>query len=267
MPYIRKPQSILTTASVLFAAVLLNAQNIPQPKYKFDVASIKPNKSQTTNVWFTPGPNGGLRTENTNTMALLTFAFDVRDYQIIGAPGWVNADRFNIIATADQPEAMPGPNMKRDEMEASFARQRQRMQGLLLDRFNLVIKPETREMPIYSLLIAKGGAKLTEAAEGPPNMRMQRGRLMARGMTLDNLTNALSTILGRPVANDTGLTARYDFEFEWTPDTPATDDGVPGDGPPTIFTAIREKLGLRLESKKGPGKVYVIERIEKPSEN
>jgi len=248
----------LLAALALGAAGLLQAQ-IPAPAYKFDTASIKPGSSSADSVRINPGPNGGLRTENTTAMMLLTFAYDVRDFQIAGAPAWVSSDRFNIIATSSQQESGEREDIKRQ-------RQRQGLQSLLLDRFKLVIKPETREMQMYSLVVGKGGLKMKPSKQSAPDIHRQPARITGRGVTLDMLSSTLSSVLQRPVANDSGLQGAYDFEIEWSPDSAMTEEGK-ADDPHSIFSAVREKLGLRLESKKGPGQVLVVVKIEKPSAN
>jgi len=264
----RSSRSFLMAVCVaLSIAGILPAQSIAPPKYKFEEASIKPSKEGSERMRISPGPNGGLQMDNVTTMALLTNAFNCRPFQIVNAPGWVNVDRFNITGTPDQPEQAPSPNLKRAAMEEMFGRQQQRMLALLIERFSMVARTETREMPIYALVVAKGGSKLVKAGEGQASMWMRPGHIKATSGSMKQLSNLLSNLLGRPVVDETGLAGEYDLEFEWTPDTAVSEDGPPGDHGPSIFTAIREKLGLRLESKKGPAPVFVIEKIEKPSEN
>jgi uncharacterized protein (TIGR03435 family) len=261
---------VAMVVSVPIVIGVLRAQTLPPPpQHKFDVASIRPGDPTGQNIRIGPGPQGGMRTENTSAMTLITFAYDLREFQLTGGPGWVRTDRFNVTGTPDVEEEAPSPTMERSKMESMFNRQRQRMQSLLIERFGLILRAETREMPIYGLSVAKGGHKLTlntEVKDGS-NMRMGRGRLMAVGNDLPNLSRALSSLVGRTVVDETGLKGLFDMKMEWTP------DGQPGDAAagetagPSIFTAIQEQLGLKLESKKGPVPVFVIEKIEKPTEN
>jgi uncharacterized protein (TIGR03435 family) len=179
------------------------------------------------------------------------------------------------------------------------------LQSLLEDRFQLKIHRETKELPVYDLAVAKGGpkVKLSEdqspfrppergAAPPPPpqrggpmprgSMRMGRGDLEATALPLTSLINALSQQLGRTIVDKTGLQGLYDIKLQWTPDAlpsgPAGSGGPAGiRGPneppppdpagPTIFTAVQEQLGLRLESSKGPVEIIVIDNVERPAAN
>jgi uncharacterized protein (TIGR03435 family) len=210
-----------------------------------------------------------LRTVNTSLLLLLQVAYDVQNYQIIGAPGWASSDHFDVTFTPDKPEAVSGPGTSMKEGQASAIRNQQRLQAVLRDRFGLVLRAETRELPIYSLSQAKGGNKLSPRADANPGptMQMGRGHVTGTAVTLDMLTKQLSAVLGRPVTDETGLTGQYDFKLDWTPD-PGPSDGSNNTAlGPSIFTALTDQLGLRLESKKGPVQVYVIEKIERPTEN
>jgi uncharacterized protein (TIGR03435 family) len=167
-------------------------------------------------------------------------------------------------------------------------------QPLLADRFKLKFHYETRELPVYVLTIAKNGPKLKESQPdpagppGPAGMRgkhmmrlMGMGHLEAQGISVTLLTHELSRQLGRTVIDKTGLTGNYDFGLQWTPDLgtgptfkgpqggpSAGDNGAAPDASgPTIFTAIQEQLGLKVESQKGPVRVMVIDHVEPPSAN
>lgn len=222
---------------------------------------------------FGPGPQGGIRSQNTAVMMLLTFAYDLRDYQFVGVPGWVRSDRYDISFTPDKPEGAPAPGMSRQQLEGMFNRNRQRMQAVLRDRFNLVLRAETREQPIYALAVARNGPKLTPTTD--PNamhLSMSRGKITATAVDLKMVADSLAGLTGRFVANETGLSGSYDFTLEWTPDAfpQAKQPGEPveiNEAGPSMFTALTEQLGLKLESKKGPVPVFVIERITKPTEN
>jgi len=155
----------------------------------------------------------------------------------------------------------------------------ERLRALLADRFQLVVHKEIKEQPIYALVPAKNGSKLQEAQETgtQQNMMTNRGRSQGHAIPMEMVAQMLSGITGRPVVDRTGLTAKYDFVLEWTPDMGSDaraqgfGDGItspaPAPGGPTIFTALQEQLGLRLDSQKGPVENIVIDRVEKPSEN
>ena len=169
------------------------------------------------------------------------------------------------------------------QMKTTVEQMRQKLQALLADRFQLTIHHETKEQPVYALVIGKNGSKLQESQMKPVDrhrlMRMGRSELDAEGAAIDMLTSTLSNVLGRPVIDRTGLKGDYDFKLQWTPD-PSQSGGFGGPPPPgveappppdpngpSIFTAIQEQLGLRLESQKGPVDLIVIDRVEKLSEN
>jgi uncharacterized protein (TIGR03435 family) len=169
------------------------------------------------------------------------------------------------------------------------------LQALLADRFKLSIHRETKELPVYALVAAKNGPKLQEAKadatypngiKGPDGvarggmMRIGGGEVTGQGLPIANLTRMLSQQLGRTVIDKTGLTGKYDFTLQWTPDESqgpmfkGADGAPPGGNPappessgPSLFTAIQEQLGLKLESQKGPVEIIVIDHVEKPSQN
>ena len=203
-------------------------------------------------------------------MTLLSFAYDLREFQVAGGPEWIRSTRWNITGTPDVPEEAPGPGMGREKLEAGFKRHGQRMQALLADRFGLVLRVENRDMPVYVLKIGKDGHKLAASNEGP-NMRTGRNNMEAIGADVSMLVRALSGQLGRPVIDETGLTGGFSFTMQWTPEAAPQ---APGEAPTaaesggsSIFTAVQEQLGLKLDSKRAKAPVFVIEKIEKPTEN
>ena len=221
-----------------------------------------------------------MKARNVTAIQVLTFAYGVQDYQFIGAPGWAQSERFEISFTPDQSEIVPGRETARAAMDGWLTRQRQRMQAVLRDRFSLALRAETKELPIYVLTVAKNGHKLTAPAHPERSQTMninRRQQIVGTTATMKALAESLSMLLGRPVRDETGLDGTYDFKMDWAPDSVMQLPGAvalpdepasPGDpGRASIFTALTEKLGLRLESKKGPVPVFVIEKIERPSEN
>jgi bla regulator protein blaR1 len=259
---------------------ILRAQTLPPaPEYTYDVVSIRPSAPGQVNTRIGPGPQGGIKTENTSAMQLMITAYDVREFQLVDVPEWMRTARYDVTFTPDKAEVTPDPGMPRDQMEGLFNRQKQRMQAVLRDRFGLVLRAESREMSMYALTVARDGHKLAQPAEGArgPHMMMGRGQLTGVRVYMNMLTNSLSTLLGRHVSNETGLDGPFDLKLEWTPDSSMPLPGGPPPGAPepasttdagvSIFTALTEQLGLKLESKKGRVPVFVIEKIEKPSEN
>jgi bla regulator protein blaR1 len=275
-----------TILVAMLAAGLALAQSAPAP-LTFEVASIKPNNGDDRRIGIQFMPGGGLRTTGTTLKFLITFAYDVRDFQISGGPGWINSDRFDILAKSDRDAAEGGPDdlrkMSDAQMKTAQEQMRLKLQALLADRFQLTIHHETKDQPVYALVIGKNGSKLkeSEVKQGDRRrmMRMGRSELNGEGVEIEMLTHTLSNVLGRPVIDRTGLKGNYDFKLTWTPD-PGQSGGFGGPPPPgveappppdpngpSIFTAVQEQLGLRLESQKGPVDLIVIDRVEKLSEN
>lgn len=265
---------------------------------KFEVASVKANHAADPRVMIQVRPGGRFVTENTSLKMLLAFAYGVKQYQLTGLPGWAESDRYDINAKAENvtpEEAAPMTKMpSQTEMEERQKKLRAMLQDLLADRFGLKVHRETKEMPVYALVVAKGGTKLLASnpdapplVEPPPGrggdspkppfraslMRMGPGGLTAQELDMPALAGQLSQILGRTVIDKTGLTGKYDLKLTWTPDQPP--QGLPpGDAPPpatengpSLFTAIQEQLGLKLDSTRGPVELIVIDHVEKPSEN
>jgi uncharacterized protein (TIGR03435 family) len=264
----------------LLASLEALAQTPPVPTYGYEVVSVKKSDPAARGVRIGPGPQGGLRTTNTSLMVLLTFAYDVRDYQILEAPGWSKGEGFDVSFTPEKPETPLKPGeVDAKSIETMMQRQRQRMQAVLRDRFGMKLRMETRELPIYGLTTAKSGSKLKEPEAGGkgPSMMMnpEKGELTGIGTNMRMLTNVLSNILKRPVVDETGVDSTFDIKLQWKPDSFVGGTGTPPPGEPpvedvegaSIFTAITEQLGLRLVSKKGPVTVYVVEQAERPSEN
>lgn len=254
----------------------------------FEVASIKPSAPDARGTSLQLQPPDGLRVTNAPLRMLIIFAYNIRDFQLSGGPAWIGTERYDILAKAERApgfENIPDdPRKMTDEQRTAKQEQmRERVRALLAERFQLVIHRETKEAPVYALVVAKGGSKLQavqESADGPVGLRMGRGQLTGMAAPMPQLANLLSTQLGRPVVDKTELKGKYDFKIEWTPD-PSQGGEKPGQLPPgveapppptdpdgpSIFTAIQEQLGLRLESQKGPVETIVIDRVEKPSGN
>ena len=265
------------------------AASTPAPS--FDVASIKPNHGGTG--FFRIGASPGRFVADNGTLRfLLQYAYRVKDAQIVGAPSWIDSEHYDIEAKTDDSSADTQRKLMSDEQGAQL---RLMVQSLLADRFKLALHHDTKELPIYALVVAKNGPKLHESAatsddpppSGPPtpdgpqprhSMRMMgRGNLSINAGNLDMFADLLSHQLGLMIVNKTGLKGSYDFTLKWTPDEgqgQMPGGPPPGDAPPppdasgpTIFTALQEQLGLKLESQKGPVDTIVIDHVERPSEN
>lgn len=250
----------------------------------FEVASIKQNKSDNPRVFFMFSPNGFTATKVSLQMLIGT-AYGVEENRISGAPSWANSEKYDIEAKMDS--SVADDLRKLSEDQRTPARQRM-LQALLADRFKLRLRRENKDLPVYELVIAKNGPKLHKAKTGDTytnGVKDSDGRpagtgtwingdnIIGQGIPISDLVEELSQRLGRTVVDKTGLGGRYDFELKWTPDE---SQGAMFRGPespqadisgPSIFTAIQQQLGLRLESKKGHVEILVIDHVERPSEN
>ncbi len=274
----------------LLYAPALRAQtsSAAEPPLKFEVASIKPSDPAERGSMIRFAPGGRFVAKNQTLKSLIGLAYDVRQFQISGGPTWVATATYDVNAKPDAASEADDPHkITTDEQREKFAqRQRMRIQELLADRFRLKIGHTTKELPIYALKIAKNGPKLQEWKEdgGSPFQGARSsgpGHLTGRKVSMKFLTQILAQNVGRPVIDQTGLTGDYDFKLEWTPDQnqPGGFGGPGGPGPdglrpppadpngPSIFTAIEEQLGLKLDSQKGPVEMLTIDAVEKPSEN
>lgn len=259
------------SAAAFTALVALRAQTAPEaPKHRFEVASIKPSRAADSTNRMGPTSQGGLRAENVTPAQLIALAFGVRPFLIVDAPDWASTQRFDITATPDSPEELPA-NAPGPQREAFRDKLRQRVHALLIDRFGLVIRLDKRPMPVYKLVVAKGGHKMTESSPQEPR-RMETNSKMVRGtgVEMKMLTDALAGILYRPVLDETNLAGSFKFDMQFADlRLQATPDANPdaGAAAPSIFTAIAEQLGLKLESARAPAPVFVVVKLERPSEN
>jgi uncharacterized protein (TIGR03435 family) len=265
--------------SALLLAILMTAVSFAphwvafaRAKLAFEVASIKPGEPDSNRVSLGIRPGNRFGTTNASLKTLIGFAFDLRDHQISGGPNWITSARFNIDAKPDPAIVIaPPPN--------GTAQMREMVQSLLADRFKLAFHHETREEPVYELVVDKGGPKLKETMVTDPKqgfgLRMGMAEINATATSVAMLANQLSQRLGRSVIDKTGLTGKYDFVLKWTPDAlpvggpPRGDDREPAPDPngPSIFGALQQDLGLKLQSAKGPVEVLIIDHAEKPDAN
>jgi uncharacterized protein (TIGR03435 family) len=212
----------------------------------FEVASIRPNSSGDTHSDYSVSGEDGakLATKNVNLITLIQRAFQVHQYQIAG-PDWLTDARFDINAT------MPA-GTERNQLPGA-------LQAMLKERFGLALHRETKEQPVYALSIGGSGPKMqsTPDPQATSGTWQSRGQYKAVNENMAHFCDVLSRQLGKPVLDATGLSGAYDFVLDYDPQ-----DGM------SLFVAIEQKLGLRLESKKAPVELLVIDRVEKsPTEN
>ena len=257
---------------ILGAAVTVSlAQSPPVPK-AFDVATIRPYTANDDHFLLRPARSiGALSATGVTLKFLIAETYNVRAYQVSGGPGWIGQERWDIRAKAEGVEG-------RLSAEQFYAM----VKALLADRFQLKIHSETKEMPVYALLVGKNGSKLIAHNNALPSPeKAGAGRSYIR-FTTTAIAKMLSWEVGRPVVDKTGLRGEYDFKLEWAheqgqdvlealglprsllrPEAPPPSDSYR----PSIFTAVQEQLGLRLESRKGPVEIIMIDHVERPSDN
>lgn len=232
---------------------------------EFEVATIKPVKEPNPNRMRDRTEGRRFTTRFTTLRDLIMMSYQLDPRQILGAPAWVATDEYDVDAVA-------GDEGQLADHTAEM------LQKLLADRFKLTFHREQREMPVYALVVAKGGPKLEVAdPTGKHSSGCQRlGVCNFKTEPLQHFARWLQfAVLDRPVQDKTGLAGTFDFSLSWTPDEsqftvmgihapPPTNNP---NAPPGLFTAIQEQLGLKLEPQKIPSEVLVIDHVERPSEN
>jgi uncharacterized protein (TIGR03435 family) len=229
----------------------------------FEVVSVRTNQSNCDSN--SVSSSLGRFTARCNTLLNLLFnAFPAvkPSVPIPGLPGWANSAHFDVDAKADDATIAALQKLSGEER---WKQTQLMLQSALADRFKLRTHIETREGPIYELVVAKGGCKLKNAPTDELSRGSSWGRTMVQVRTgpIATLVFALSDTLGRNVVDKTGLTGNFDIDLKWTPDD---QQGTPEAGP-TLFTALEEQLGLKLVNAKGPVQTFVIDHVERPTAN
>lgn len=253
----------------LACIALVGLRALAQPGTKpleFEIASVKPADPtiRTSNVLL--GAGESLTIVNVPLRKIIMYAYDIRDFQLADGPGWISDERYDIVAKSAMVDSITLD--PRDETDAQrrdrVGRVRERLRSLLSERFGLRVHVEQRENTVLRLRIGKGGSKLapvkTDNAQG--RVSTVDGRIQGYGAPVSMLVTQLSIATGLIVEDETGLRERYDFVLDWAPD-----EQDQRDTRPSIFTAVIEQLGLRLERAKGFVKAVVIEHVERPSAN
>lgn len=236
------------------------AQTSQKPAY--EVISITPNNSAAQSSGWRSAPDGIVLT-NAPLSWLVRDAYNIiSDDQLSGLPSWVDSDHFDIQAKMDAETAAAWKNLTRTQ---KAEQQRLLLQALLADRCQLKVHRETKQLPVYDLVIAKSGLKMKEVAPTEKGRTwMSDGQFGADAGTVDSLLSSLSGELGRFVIDKTGLGEKvFEIKLKWTPDE---QQGSPDAGL-SLFPALEEQLGLKLVPSHGPVEIFVIDRIEKPSQN
>ena len=252
---------------------------------KFDVVSVKPDKSeQPVNINDT-GEADGFSMRNMPVEWIILYAFDIQDpHLLVGSPQWIKSSRYDIQAKVAEGDLSTFHRLTK-------AQRRLMLQDILSDRFKMKIHREPRETSIYALVVSKNGSKLkkvepgnqrTSGVEKPDGTILQGeilhsrmpGQIEGQEVPMETFAKSLSGLVGRQVVEKTGLTGVYDFKLEWQPDR-ELDRDVPGREPaagadkagPSLFSALQEQLGLKLESAKAQAEVLVVDAVERPSAN
>jgi uncharacterized protein (TIGR03435 family) len=257
----------------VISAPILTAQ---QPAPAFEVASIKPSGDSRAREQSDVQPSGRLTVTNTTLLSLIRDFFELQRHEIVSGerlPSWVASERWDIVAT--------GPPIP--DVGAQLPLYRRMMQNLLSERFKLVTRREMRNIPVYALVFARtdrslgpqmrpssadcaalaAAFKAAGARQTPDSpvcgLRPIRGQFRGTGILVTDLARALA-VAGRPVVDATGLAGAFDFDLMWTPD-----DAAAPSGGASLFTAVQEQLGLRLEPRQTPMSVLVIDSAERPT--
>jgi uncharacterized protein (TIGR03435 family) len=252
---------LMGIAFVATIGVAHSQTSVAVPRAEFDVASIKPNTSGARGVRVGAPSPGRFNAENVWLRFVIQLAWNVKDFQVLGGPGWAASDRYDINATTGG--------------SATLVQMKPMIQALLEDRFHLALQPETKELPVYELVAAKGGIKLQTSKDGscatrssvfglpapgqtPPNFcgnTMTGPRsLSGNGISMEQIATAFSNALQRTVVDKTGLTGSFDVHVEWAPDQSTPGLMAPGLAPVanepsadlnsgSIFSVIQEQLG------------------------
>jgi uncharacterized protein (TIGR03435 family) len=271
-----RPPSVRAQEPATDAKQLIATSALPE----FEVASIKPSAPDANlKVVFAPG--GKLFITNATLRFLIKIAYDIGDDQLAGGPGWISSKRFDLVATPGETLAGDPQNMTPEQLIQFHKPVRLRLQRLLADRFRLQMRRESTPMPIFALVIAKGGPKkltVTKSTGKPQlNGKFGSGMLTAAGVDMATLARFLSEgQTGRPVVDMTGLDGKYDFQLDWAPepspgapgvDSAASPSSADGGGGVSIFTALQQQLGLKLEARTGTAERLVVVGSQLPSMN
>ena len=256
----------------------------------FEVATVKPNKSGDQRQFIQRQPGGRVTVTNMPLRALITFAYQLAPFQLAGGPSWLASDRFDMVAKLEGNPDFPAPGSGPDPIQLA-------MRALMADRFKLKFHRETREMDIYALVTMKPGVpgpalkpatrdcaaqmKAGPRAGGPPppmpatgivpcGIMGSPGMIRFGGFPLSQLTTMLGAQSGRMVVDRTGLAGNWEFELRYAAEQrgqppPGIDVPAPDPDAPSLFTALQEQLGLKLESTKGPVDVLVVDSVEQPT--
>ena len=268
---------LLMACAAAGSAIWAQAPQAPSDVPMFEVASIKRNLSGGTSSSNRALPGGRVTITNNTLRNMIRNFYRIQTFQMTGGPDWVDTDRWDIVAKAD---GDPPPE-----------RMLEMVKTLVAERFKLVTHHETRELQIYALVVGKADGRLgpqlhrstTDCAAifaaartrggAPPaaprggplcGMNMTTGRMATSSTTMADLARNLSLVAGRSIVDKTGLTGTFDLELTWAPEVPAGNAADAATDSPSVFTAVQEQLGLKLDPLRGPVDVLVIDSAARP---
>ena len=255
-------RGLIIFVSLLVWSSLLWSQKPADAPISFPVATIKPSPAGTPTAVQIQGNR--FATEGTTFLDLFKYAYAIHDDQLVGGPAWLRSEKFDVLA---DPETETRPSS--DQMKMA-------VQQMLTDRFHLVMHREKRLLPVYLLLRTSEALRLTKSGADPkgvPGVAYSPvGRLDVVNSTMGDFASFLQRfVLDRPILNETGISGRYDFVLQWTPDTADPNEIENRFGglaaPPGVFTAVRDQLGLKLQTAKAKVEVFVVDRVNLPTAN
>jgi uncharacterized protein (TIGR03435 family) len=255
----RMPVTLFTLISLVITGAVGPALQAQSPA--FEVATAKVNRTGDNGATSPELRNGTLTARNVSMKMLLRTAYDLSESRITG-PDWLDSDRFDVAAKS--PQGVPDSELM------------PMLQALLKDRFHLVAHREMKEMPVFDMVVAKGGLKMSPfdpahpaPPRGPPGGSMDFTAISTNGVaTMSQLALRLTASAGRPVFDKTGVEGRYGFFLMYTPIAAQSANGAPGSGAPDFFTAVQQQLGLRLEPTKASVEILVVAAADRvPTEN
>lgn len=242
------------------------AKQLKSPAPDYDVATVKVNNTGSSSTHVSISDNI-LQATNVRLASMLEIAFDIRQEQIVGLPHWAQVDRYDMVAKVVDMDPKQAEQFSDDQ-------ERTMLRHLLENRFHLQTHVEERTLSLLELRVAKGGIKFVEwqkPAEGQEDkkgsMSVRNYEMTGTGVPMGSLVRFLASQTHMPVTDDTGLKGIYNFHLKWQREEEGPDSGLHDQALPTIYAALPEQLGLKLESGKGPVNVLVIDNIEQPTEN
>jgi uncharacterized protein (TIGR03435 family) len=237
---------LVSLIAILLSAAAFAQQTAPPT---FEVATIKPAAPNQPGTGTSSG-RGMMKIENMTLRQAILYAYDLHDYQLSGGAKWTASEPFDIVGKAES-------------ADAGFAALRAMLQALLAERFQLVLRKETKPLLAYALIAAKGGLRLPRSGPGDHDgTTFGPQKLAAHSATMKAIANLIASKVARPVVDRTGAEGVFNFDLHFAPDNPPPDSTEP-----SFFTALQEQCGLKLESTTAPGDTFVIERAERPSGN